>query len=112
MKLFLVPHLLSSYRHMVQTSIFFLAALFGCLCLIACASLAVLSRRHKSSQRDFKLVGQIACVKATLQPEGSVLVNGELWRARTEACEMITPSHGPVRIVGARGYLLIVERAG
>jgi membrane protein implicated in regulation of membrane protease activity len=54
-----------------------------------------------------QLEGRIAQVVQALEPEGAVLVGGELWRARTRNGDEIV--RGQVRIVGARGHWLEVE---
>jgi membrane-bound ClpP family serine protease len=54
------------------------------------------------------LMGARASVETTLEPQGTVLIRGELWPAcsRTGA----TVQRGcKVRVVGAKGHLLQVE---
>ena len=76
--------------------------------IVACvAAVAALSRHKKSAGRPLQLEGQVALVINPLEPEGSVLVGGELWRARARNGDRIT--RGQVRIVGARGHWLEVE---
>lgn len=88
---------------------FVVAALILCVMLIAAALyLVILSRHHKSATGDFELIGALAFVEARLEPEGAVLVRGELWRARTRAGATVERGHR-VRIVGARTHLLEVE---
>ena len=74
------------------------------------AALAVvaLSRHHKGATGQLNLPGALAIVETTLQPEGSVLVRGELWRATSRTGATIERSRS-VRIVGASGHLLEVE---
>ena len=57
------------------------------------------SRQQKYSHLPLRLVGRVASVERALAPEGFVLIEGELWRAR-------------VRVVGARGCVLEVEPLG
>ncbi|MGI9105003.1 MAG: NfeD family protein [Pyrinomonadaceae bacterium] len=78
------------------------ACVFG-----ACAVIAALSRHKKSAQGELELQGRVAMVVEALEPEGAVLVDGELWRAR--ACQGVRIARGQVRVVGARGHWLEVE---
>jgi membrane protein implicated in regulation of membrane protease activity len=73
-----------------------------------------LSRRKKSSRRPLRLVGRVASVERSLRPEGFVLIDGELWRARTTSGGTVASGsveHGlsNVRVVGASGCVLEVE---
>jgi membrane-bound ClpP family serine protease len=74
------------------------------------AALAVvaLSRHQKRASGQLYLTGALAKVETTLQPEGSVLVLGELWRATSRTGATIERERS-VRIVGASGHLLLVE---
>lgn len=87
-------------------SIFILAA--AVLALLA--YVAHVSRHKKSSTRMPTLVGSIAVVERTLEPEGFVLVDGELWRARLRGDAGVARARETVRVVGASGYVLEVER--
>jgi membrane-bound serine protease (ClpP class) len=67
-----------------------------------------LSRHKKSGAGDVNLLGAVALVETSLAPEGSVMVRGELWRARSRTG--LTIERGQrVRIVGASQHLLEVE---
>ena len=95
------------------SSLIFLAAVlasFGSI-ILPIAIVVVMSRQKKADPRDITLIGQLASVEKPLDPEGTVLVCGELWhaRVRTEAC--VASGHLNVRVVGARGHLLEVEPA-
>lgn len=80
------------------------------VCGIALALfVAALSRHKKAGMGELDLMGARAIVEATLEPEGSVLVQGELWRARTRAGDRIERGQ-EVRVIGADQYLLEVER--
>jgi len=54
------------------------------------------------------MIGQRAVVRAALDPEGQVQLDGELWRAvpRTHPCRP-----GDVRVTGVDGLTLRVSRA-
>ena len=72
------------------------------------ALLAALSRHQKSGSRDVKLIGEFATVETRLNPEGTVLVWGELWCAKSADGGSI--SRGlRVRVVGFRDHLALVE---
>jgi membrane-bound serine protease (ClpP class) len=78
-----------------------LATLIGLL-------VTALSRHKKASAGDIKLVGEIAFVEIGLAPEGSIIVRGELWRARSNDGSVISPD-ARVRVVGFEDYLALVE---
>lgn len=77
-------------------------------CLAILLALAAVSRHKKSATRELQLVGSSARVDAELAPEGTVLVHGELWRARSADGTNITP-HTMVQVVGLSGHLLLVQ---
>ena len=72
------------------------------------AAIAALSRHKKAATGELDLVGALAFVETNLEPEGSVLVRGETWRARS-CTGAVVRSGSNVRVVGARGHLLEVE---
>lgn len=74
-------------------------------------TIIALSRHQKSSGGQLYLPGALAKVETSLQPEGSVLVRGELWRATSRTGATIERSRS-VRVVGASGHLLLVEPNG
>ena len=55
------------------------------------------------------LVGQIGEARTSVNEEGSVLVAGELWSARSE--EPI-PAGSSIRVLRREGFILIVEKNG
>ena len=55
------------------------------------------------------LVGQIGEARTKVNDEGSVLVAGELWSARSEKP---IPTGSSVRVVRREGFILIVEKNG
>jgi membrane-bound serine protease (ClpP class) len=69
---------------------------------------AAVSRHKKASVGPLDLVYAVGLVETPLQPEGSVLVQGELWRATSRTGKTIQRSRS-VRVVGASGHLLEVE---
>ena len=76
--------------------------------LSAALAVAALSRHKKGASGQLDLPGAVAKVETTLKPEGSVLVRGELWRARSRTGATIERGQR-VRVVGASGHLLEVE---
>jgi len=103
---FIVPR--SSFNFIPpSSSLYFILLLLGAGFIIACIVVAAMSRHQKSAGRPLRLEGRVAVVLEALEPEGSVLVDGELWRARSRTGDRI--ARGRVRIVGARGHWLEVE---
>jgi len=70
--------------------------------------LILLAHRKKSAKGDLRLTGMPAVACTFLTPEGVVLVNGELWRARSADAQLLPPD-STLNIVGAAGHLLLVE---
>ncbi|HEY0081809.1 MAG TPA: NfeD family protein, partial [Pyrinomonadaceae bacterium] len=90
-----------------DSSLSFILLIIGAAFILACVVVAAMSRHQKSASRPLRLEGRVAFVVEALEPEGAVLVGGELWRARARGGESI--ARGRVRIVGARGHWLEVE---
>lgn len=67
------------------------------------------SRHQKLARRELDLMGALASVETRLEPVGAVLIQGELWRARTSAEGTNVERGQMVRVVAARDYLLEVE---
>ena len=90
-------------------------ALTVSLLVLSAAALALLahvvhlSRQKKSSRRPLRLVGRVASVEHPLGPEGFVLIEGELWRARVRGVGSVGRGLSNVRVVGASGCVLEVE---
>jgi membrane protein implicated in regulation of membrane protease activity len=89
------------------SSLYFILLLVGACVIVAFLVVAALSRHQKTAGRPLELKGRVALVLEALEPEGAVLVCGELWRARARNGDRIARGH--VRIVGARGHWLEVE---
>ena len=75
--------------------------------LLIAAVLALL-RHKKSGTGGIQLLGAEGVVQSELDPEGTVLIEGELWRARSLEGTSIV---GPVRVevVAVDGHLLVVK---
>jgi membrane-bound serine protease (ClpP class) len=79
------------------------------LIALALALIVVAMSRHKKGGAgELNLLGAVALVQTSLAPEGSVMVRGELWRARSRAGLNIERGR-EVRVVGASQHLLEVE---
>ncbi|MFN2515657.1 MAG: NfeD family protein [Pyrinomonadaceae bacterium] len=78
------------------------------LLVLAALFIAALSRQKKARSTDIKLLGEIARVDTKLDPVGTVLVAGELWRARSNSGATIS-SRVRVRVVGFQGHIVLVK---
>jgi membrane-bound ClpP family serine protease len=87
--------------------------LFGCFAaaLALLAYVVILSHHKKSSQKPLRLAGRVGIVETPLAPEGFVMVDGELWRARLRVGASLGRERR-VRVVGARDCVLEVEPLG
>ena len=85
--------------------ILFLSAVAVGLALYA----AAVSRHKKASREPLSLAGRVASVERALAPEGFVMIDGELWRARARGGVEVARGESNVRVVGASGCLLEVE---
>ena len=85
--------------------------LLGILALTVTLSLAIvisLYRHKKASSGSVKVVGETGEVASDLTPEGTVLVHGELWRARSGDGSTLN-ARTRVRVVGVDGLFLVVD---
>ena len=96
----------------MNSSIVLATVLTGALLLALSGLIAAASRHQKRAVRAPHLIGSMARVESDLRPEGSVIVGGELWRARLMHLEDDALRRGSsVRVVRASGHLLEVEPA-
>ena len=90
-------------------STFFIATIAGAAAFAAVLLLVLALWRHKkASAGEVKLIGELGRVETGLDPEGTVIVAGELWRARSRNGEAIE-ANMRVRVVGMQGHLVLVE---
>ncbi|HEV8369579.1 MAG TPA: NfeD family protein [Pyrinomonadaceae bacterium] len=68
------------------------------------------SRRHKRHPSANPLISSSAIVDRPLSPNGSVLINGELWLACSANGKSI-PTGSRVTIVGINQHLLLVSQS-
>jgi membrane protein implicated in regulation of membrane protease activity len=92
-----------------MTSVSTLLIILSAAALLPLAYVVHLSRHKKSSRLTQRLVGRLASVERPLTPEGFVLLDGELWPARTRNGESVGRGLSNVRVVGASGHQLEVE---
>jgi len=70
--------------------------------------IALRSRRHKRLFTPSNLIGSSAIVDKPLAPEGSVIVRGEVWLARSSDGSSI-PGKTRVTIVGVQSHFLLAK---
>ena len=71
-------------------------------------AIAYSSRRRKTMKDDRPLLGSSAVVVQPLNPEGTVIVRGELWNACSSHGQLID-TQTRVSVVRLRDHLLVVE---
>jgi membrane-bound ClpP family serine protease len=85
------------------------AAIILVVCVaLAAAMLAAVSRHRKSGTGDVRLVDSIGFVDTKLDPCGTVIIHGELWRACSSDGTQLAPG-SKVKVVGTRDHLLLVR---
>jgi membrane-bound serine protease (ClpP class) len=88
--------------------IFSLLIVLIAMALLLGVFVVALALRKRFGNSDLQLIGESARVETPLAPNGSVIVNGELWPARSKNGEVI-PTQSRVRIVAVRDVSLFVE---
>ena len=85
------------------------AAIILVVCIVLAEGVLAAVSRHKKSGTGFvRLVGSIGLVDTKLDPHGSVLIRGELWRACSSEGAGLAPG-SRVKVVGTRDHLLLVK---
>jgi len=85
------------------------AAIILGVCVLLLAGMIVTASRHKKSgNRDVRLVGSAGVVDTKLDPQGTVLIQGELWPARSTDGKGLPPGC-KVKVARTQDHLLIVE---
>lgn len=84
------------------------AVILGVGIALTAAMLAALSRHRKSGTDEVNLVGSVGFVDARVNPCGTVLVQGELWRACSSDGSELAPG-SKVKVVGTHDHLLLVR---
>jgi membrane-bound ClpP family serine protease len=83
-------------------------AIIGTLALALAIFVATVSRHKKSGTGPVRLVGVVGFVNTKLDPEGTVIVDGELWRACARDGEVVGPTIR-VTVIGLQSHLLLVQ---
>ena len=87
----------------------FLLVTVGLAILLATAVGISLWKHKKSGSGKVQVLGANGLVESELNPEGTVLIGGELWRARSLDGTTI-PAHQQVEVAGLDGHLVLVKR--
>jgi membrane-bound serine protease (ClpP class) len=82
---------------------------FGAFSLFALGA-AVRAHRRPVVTGAEGLIGAVGDARSACQPDGSVFVNGELWRARAPAGDVMTGD--PVEVTAVEKLTLVVRRRG
>jgi membrane-bound ClpP family serine protease len=72
--------------------------------------ITVRSHLHKKYPVSDSLISNRGIVDAPLAPKGSVIINGELWMARS-ANNSTIPAKTKVKVIGFEDHLLLVTPA-
>lgn len=101
----LIPHSSS-----IISQAFVLPSLITLVVLVVLVAIVLmaLSRHKKSGTGRIQLLGAEAYVESQLNPEGAVLIQGELWRARSEDGTSIAAQER-VEVVAVEGHFLLVR---
>jgi membrane-bound serine protease (ClpP class) len=91
------------------TGILLLVVPFAVL-VVALGRLALKAHRNPTPTGQEGLVGQVAVAREPLAPEGTVLVEGEIWKAVLEGAPQAAAGD-KVRVVRVQGLLLFVNKA-
>ena len=82
----------------------------GVVTLSLALLVTALSLHKKAASRHVNVIGALGVIETPLAPEGAVIVNGELWRARLKDGSTMN-DRTMVRVVGVQAHLLLVEPA-
>lgn len=106
-----VPHFYVPFVPMFPLSLLqvFATGAIAFIVLLIFAALLLASYKHKrASSGELSPVGKRGVVEAIIEPEGTVIVDGEVWRACTTGGVALTRGT-TVKVVGMCGLLLAVE---
>jgi len=85
-----------------------LVAILAFVAALATVVVVALYAHKKAGTGPIKLVGEVGYVDSELTPIGTVLVSGELWRARSKNGVPLSP-RSKVRVVDFVDQLAVVE---
>jgi membrane protein implicated in regulation of membrane protease activity len=90
------------------TVILFLTILVTLSLLLLAVFLAAVSRHKKSGTEEIRALGRVGTCETMLDPEGAVIVSGELWQALSGDGQPI-PARTRIRVIGFKDHLALVE---
>ncbi|HSS21706.1 MAG TPA: NfeD family protein [Pyrinomonadaceae bacterium] len=85
-----------------------LIAILAIVALLATSIVIALYAHKKSGTGTIKLIGEVGYVDAELTPVGTVIVAGELWKAKSKDNATLR-TRSRIRVVGFADQLAIVE---
>jgi membrane-bound ClpP family serine protease len=85
-----------------------LIAILAAVTGLSAALVIALYIHKRKGAGDIKLIGEIGRVDTKLDPEGTVIVCGELWGAKSKTDAVISTG-ARVRVVAFVGHLALVE---
>lgn len=91
-----------------MTNATLLLIITGFVTLLLGLLVTALALHKRSANRQLNVMGARGIIETDLNPEGAVIIDGELWRARLKDGSS-QETTGPVRVVGVQGHLLLVE---
>jgi membrane-bound serine protease (ClpP class) len=94
-------------RRITPAVAFAVSVAFG-LITVFLGSLAMKARKYKHLTGMETLVGETGVSRTAIDPEGTVFVHGEYWKARST--DAIAPGE-PVRVDGVKDLILFVKKA-
>ncbi len=86
----------------------FVISIVALLVTLVAVVIAALSRHKKAGSKEIRLLGEIGRVNSRLDPEGTVLLSGELWRARSNNGATIL-SRARIRVTGFQDHIVLVK---
>jgi membrane-bound ClpP family serine protease len=83
-------------------------AIIGAIAVALAIFVATVSRHKKSGTGPVRLIGVVGFVNTKLDPEGTVIVDGELWPACAKDGQVVGLTNR-VRVIGLQSHLLLVQ---
>lgn len=85
-----------------------LLGIVALLALLALGVVVALYQHKKYASGNVRLLGEVGRVETPLAPEGSIIIGGELWPAKSkDGSDFAVGTR--VRVVGFEGHLALVE---
>ena len=92
----------------VRMKLLILSAILAAVAGLAGALVVALYVHKRNAAGAIKLIGETARVDTQLDPEGTVIVCGQVWRAKSKTGDVILAG-ARVRVVAFVDYLALVE---